>query len=517
MAAIEESDRTPNGHRFFVALYARSVQANLVGAALAFVYLALVAPPQPSPQHGEEFLYLAVAPVYFVVAALVGYAVGERRFRPARRWLDEARPPTEKERTLILSLPWRTASTAAAWWLAAAGLFGVITATHHPAVFVAGTVVGIVLAGLTTAAVTFLLTERAMRPVFALALAGEARPGRESAGILGTGPRLLVSWALGSGVALVAIPLAFLGRGDSPGDDLLGPILFLVVAGLFAGGILLMAAARSVADPVERVRAAVERVEAGSLDEKVVVDDGGEIGLLQAGFNRMVAGLRERDKIREAFGTYVDREVAEHILREGTLLEGEEVPVTVMFIDIRGFTSIAERLSAPELVAMLNRLFERIVPIIHAHGGHVDKYVGDGLLAVFGAPRRQRDHADQALFASLEIAAAVDHEFEEQLSIGIGINTGLVVAGNIGGAGRLEFSVIGDAVNVAARVEEATRATGDTILVSEHTRALLSDNATDLLEERPAVSLKGRIEAVSLFAPTVPLERRRESATTNRR
>jgi adenylate cyclase len=503
MEAIGGSGSIPNARRLFVALYARALEANVVGATVAFVYLTFVAPPQPSPPDGEQFLYMALAPVYFVVAAVVGYLVGERRFRSVGRWLDEARPPTEEERTLILSLPWGIASRVAAGWLIAAGLFGVITATHHPAVFVVGTAVGIVLAGLTTAAVTFLLIERAMRPVFARALAGQVTAGRASAGILGTGRRLLVSWALGSGVALVAIPLAFLGRGDSPGDDLVGPILFLVVVGLFAGGVLLTAAARSVADPVERVRGAVERVEGGSLDEEVVVDDGGEIGFLQAGFNRMVAGLREREQIRETFGTYVDREVAEHILREGTLLEGEEVSVTAMFIDIRGFTNLAERLSAPEVVALLNRLFERIVPIIHAHGGHVDKYVGDGLLAVFGAPRRQEDHADQALAASLGIAAAVNEEFVGELQTGIGLNSGLVVAGNIGGAGRLEFSVIGDAVNVAARVEEATRDTGDAILVSEHTKALLVDDGEAMLEERPSVALKGRMEPVSLFAAAV--------------
>jgi adenylate cyclase len=378
-----------------------------------------------------------------------------------------------------------------------------VTATHHPAAYVAGAVLGILLAGLTSAAVTFLLSERTMRPVFALALAGEVPSERESVARLGTGPRLLVSWALGSGVALVAIAVAFLGRGDSRGDELVGPVLFLVVAGLFAGGVLVAAAARSIADPVRRVRAAVERVEEGSLEEEVVVDDGGEIGFLQAGFNRMVAGLRERERIREAFGTYVDRDVAEHILREGTALEGEEVEVTTMFIDIRNFTGFAERASAPEVVAMLNRLFERIVPIIHAHGGHVDKYVGDGLLAVFGAPRRQDEHADRALAASREIAAAVEEEFEDQLTIGVGLNSGLVVAGNVGGAGRLEFSVIGDTVNVAARVEAATRQTGDTVLVSEHTRALLSEDRAESLEERPAIPLKGRTRTVALFAPRV--------------
>jgi len=141
-----------------------------------------------------------------------------------------------------------------------------------------------------------------------------------------------------------------------------------------------------------------------------------------------------------------------------------------------------------------------VVPIIHAHGGHVDKFVGDGLLAVFGAPRRQPDHADQALSAALDMAAAVEKEFAGDLGIGIGLNSGTVVAGNVGGAGRLEFSVIGDAVNVAARVESATRQTGDVILVSEHTKRLLHDDAIGL-EDRPQVPLKGKTEIVRLYAP----------------
>jgi adenylate cyclase len=498
-SATAATEHSP-GRRLFRDMYWRALQANVVGASLAFIYLSFVAPPEPSPPHSERFLYMAVAPAYVLVALLVGYQIGRRTFRPIGRWLAEGRAPTSEERALVLSLPWRSAGLAVAGWFAAAVFFGVITATHHPAVFVAGTVAGIMLAGLTTAAVTFLLGERTMRPVFALALAGEVPSGPESTCALGPGPRLMVSWALGSGIALLAIAVAFLGRGESSGDELLGPVLFLVVAGLFAGGALLAAAARSVSEPVARVRAAVERVEAGSLEEELVVDDGGEIGFLQAGFNRMMAGLREREQIRDAFGTYVDREVAEHILREGTSLAGEEVEVTIMFIDIRDFTGFAERHSAPEVVATVNRLWERAVPVIHAHAGHVDKFVGDGLLAVFGAPRRLPDHADHALAAAVEIAGAVEDEFRGELSIGVGLNSGTVVAGNVGGAGRLEFSVIGDAVNVAARVEAATRQTGDAILVSEHTRRLLTRDDVEL-QGRPEVPLKGKTEAVALYAP----------------
>jgi adenylate cyclase len=175
-----------------------------------------------------------------------------------------------------------------------------------------------------------------------------------------------------------------------------------------------------------------------------------------------------------------------------------------MFIDIRDFTGFAERAQAPEVLAMLNRLFDRVVPVIHEHGGHVDKFVGDGLLAVFGAPRRQDAHADQALAAALSIERVVAEEFGGELEIGIGLNSGTVVAGNVGGGGRLEFSVIGDAVNTAARVEAATRQTGDTVLIAERTRGLLRSEPVRL-EERLGVTLKGKTEAVRLYA-AVPAE-----------
>src|SRR5947199_4739427 len=172
----------------------------------------------------------------------------------------------------------------------------------------------------------------------------------------------------------------------------------------------------------------------------------------------------------------------------------------MMSIDVRDFTGFAERASAPDVVATLNRLFELIVPLVHEHGGHVDKFVGDGLLAVFGAPRRQEDHADQALAAALEIAQKVRGGDAGELEIGIGLNSGTVVAGNVGGAGRLEFSVIGDPVNVAARAEAATRETGDTILLTERSRDLLTDSHPELVE-RTGVELKGKREPVKVYAP----------------
>jgi adenylate cyclase len=270
--------------------------------------------------------------------------------------------------------------------------------------------------------------------------------------------------------------------------------------GIVVGLIAVTLAARTTADPIGSVRRALAKVQTGDFDVRVHVYDASQIGQLQLGFNQMAAGLAERERIREAFGTYVDPDVAAHVLSEGTDLAGEEVEVTILFVDVRDYTGFAERTPAPAVVAALNRLFELIVPVIHERGGRVDKFVGDGLMAVFGAPNRQPDHADQALAAALEIARAVN---DSELKIGIGLNSGPVVAGNIGGAGRLEFGVIGDAVNVAARIEAATRQTGDVVLLSERTKELLSGEQPPL-EEREGVQLKGRTSSLRVYAPIDP-------------
>jgi adenylate cyclase len=307
---------------------------------------------------------------------------------------------------------------------------------------------------------------------------------------------------------LVALPVMNLAAGTvlagifaqgegTLGDFMLG-VLGAVIVTLTISIWLIGFISDSVATSMRDLRAGARLIGEGAFDARVPVAASDETGELAQSFNQMAAGLTERERIREAFGTFVDKEVAEHILREGTSLAGEEVEVTMMFIDIRDFTGFSERHTAPEVVATVNRLWERVVPVIHAHAGHVDKFIGDGLLAVFGAPRRIDDHADQALAAALEITAAVEVEFGGEISIGIGLNSGMVVAGNVGGAGRLEFSVIGDAVNVAARVEAATRKTGDAVLVSDHTRRLLIGDDV-ALAERPAVPLKGKTEAVALY------------------
>ena len=258
--------------------------------------------------------------------------------------------------------------------------------------------------------------------------------------------------------------------------------------------------ADAVSGPIADLRDVTRRVGAGDLAVRVPVVSTDETGELAASFNAMVAGLRERERLHEAFGAFVDPALTERVLAEGTDLRGEEVDVSVVFVDVRGFTAFAERAAAHEVVTSLNALYEAVVPVILRRGGHANKFIGDGLLAVFGAPERHTDHAARAVAAAREIAQLVRAGAGGELRVGVGVNSGRVVVGTIGGAGRRDFTVIGDPVNTAARVEAATRLTGDDILITETTRRALGPQGEDF-EERPSVPLKGKAATVRLYAP----------------
>jgi class 3 adenylate cyclase len=262
---------------------------------------------------------------------------------------------------------------------------------------------------------------------------------------------------------------------------------------------------RSVLRPVDRLLEATEAVKRGDLDARVPITSGDELGQLAGSFNEMMRGLSEREALREAFGAYVDPDVAERVIEEGELIEGQEREVTVMILDVCDFTEFAERSSARETVAFLNEMFDIIVPCVTEHGGHANKFLGDGLLAVFGAPERLPDHADRAVAAATAVARRLAERFGEEFRFGVGVNSGPVVLGSVGGGGRLEFAVIGDPVNVAARVENLTRETGDTILITEATRCLLEGAGADL-EPRGDFALKGVSEPVPIHAVTLDVD-----------
>jgi adenylate cyclase len=321
-------------------------------------------------------------------------------------------------------------------------------------------------------------------------------------------PRSRPTFASWSNASLVAVAFTFAVLAASLGAvaDRAGalPILAVVIGCALT---LVLAVPISVGlgfspsmQPIRDLAAGAERVAAGNYSQRLPVVQDDDLGALSASFNRMQAGLAERQRLQSAFGTYVDPALATRLLEQGDdIFTGERREVTVMFVDIRDFTPFAEGNSAEDTVARLNALFEIVVPAVMDAGGHVNKFLGDGALAVFGAPNDLADHADAAVSAALSIHRLVGETFGGALRIGIGINTGKVIAGTIGGAGKLEFTLIGDAVNVAARVEQLTKTTGDTILLTGQTVDALAHRPAGVTD-RGSHALKGKSAAVQVFA-----------------
>src|SRR3954454_5163211 len=322
-------------------------------------------------------------------------------------------------------------------------------------------------------------------------------------------------WKLLGALPIISVVTGVVTSGLSSGGahslDKLGLNVGIALAIAFTVSLeMTLLITKSIVGPVNDLLDATQRVRAGDLEVRVPVMSGDEIGALAGSFNEMMRGLSEREALRQAFGSYVDPDVAERVLEEGELLEGQEREVTVMFVDVRDFTPFAERSSARETVSFLNEFFETVVPVVVGCGGHANKFLGDGLLCVFGAPERMTDHADCALDCAVKVASRVEDRFEGRVGIGIGLNSGPVAVGSVGGGGRLEFSVIGDPVNVAARVEAITRETGDTLLLTEATRCLLERSNAEL-EPRGEIELKGKSEPVPLYAWSDSLDERSTS------
>ncbi|OBK72745.1 adenylate/guanylate cyclase domain-containing protein [Mycobacterium sp. 1274761.0] len=276
----------------------------------------------------------------------------------------------------------------------------------------------------------------------------------------------------------------------------IGSALMVVVGIPLSVGLTFAPALR----PIRDLAAGTDRVAAGDYGHRVPVVQDDDLGALSASFNRMQAGLAERQRLQAAFGTYVDPALAARLLEQGDdVFTGERREVTVMFVDIRDFTPFAEANSAEDTVARLNALFDIVVPAVVEAGGHVNKFLGDGALAVFGAPNDLGAHADAAVSAAIVIHRRVGERFGGGLRIGIGINTGVVIAGTIGGAGKLEFTLIGDTVNVAARVEQLTKTTGDSILLTQQTVDALSSRPAAIADRGPH-ALKGKAAPTRIFS-----------------
>lgn len=283
--------------------------------------------------------------------------------------------------------------------------------------------------------------------------------------------------------------------------------LLLALAGLAVSAALGIWIARSVSRPVLELARAAHKIAEGDYQHRVEVRRDDELGSLASSFNQMSDGLAERDQVRDLLGKVISPEVATELLRKGMALGGEDREVTVLFSDLRNFTSISEGLAPQEALKLLNRYFTRMAGIVEKHHGVVDKYVGDGLMAIFGAPVAHSRDPDHALQAALEMSQALDdlnrqweqHEMRA-IDIGIGINTDIVVAGNMGSERRLNYTVIGDGVNLASRLEGLTRTPEYETRIIVSGATLAKAQARYRTRRLGEVAVKGKLQSTEIFA-----------------
>jgi adenylate cyclase len=470
----------------------------VVCISIGFLYALLV---HPDERVELGLLNLSLGVVYFLAAGLLWCSPRvDRHNARVLWWIVEERQPNEREHHMTLGAAAYAAKPAVLAWIVGGLLFFALNAALHSWGFAAAAGATIWLGGETTCAIVYLASERILRPATALALAARPPSAPVSPGVR---DRLLFAWALGTMVPLLGIlvvGIVTLTKSGVDTEDVAAAGIFLAVVAMAVSLLVTLYASRAIADPVSSVRAALERVESGDLDAQVTVDDGSEVGQLQAGFNRMAEGLRERAQLRDLFGRQVGRDVARAALRNPPKLGGEEREVGVLYVDLVGSTSMALAMPPTEVVRLLNLFFRVVVESVEARRGLVNKFEGDAALCVFGAPVACPDPAGDALLAARELSRRLRREVP-QVDFGIGVSAGRAVAGNVGAEQRFEYTVIGDPVNEAARLSRLAR---------EHSERVVSSDAAlrrARSEERDAWSLgeptflPGRAERTGVAIP----------------
>jgi len=303
----------------------------------------------------------------------------------------------------------------------------------------------------------------------------------------------------------VAVLARSLDAELAPYRNLMRSLVALLGAGLAIAVIAAVVIARGVTQPVLELARGARRIADGDYAGRMDISGRDEISALAVSFNEMAAGLQDRERVRGLLGKVVSPAIAEELLRRPISLGGEEREVSVLFADIRGFTARCEGIAPAAVLTLLNRYLTRVTEAIEAEGGVVDKYIGDAVMALFGAPLAHADHAARAVRGALGIQAAVAGlntelaaEGQAPVAVGVGINTAVVVAGNMGSASRMNYTVIGDGVNIASRVEGLCPFYGVGILTSDATRAAVSGVT---FREVDRVRVKGRAEALTIYEP----------------
>jgi adenylate cyclase len=415
-----------------------------------------------------------------------------------------------RARHRVIHLPWFAAIISATAWLFCVPVFlgslwqaqGFLDARlfwHLPISFGISAFIAITQ--------TFFLVELASHaelfPVFFRDMRADLMPGVHTLSLRGRG----VMWAISAAICPIASLVLLAFAPATSGHNSQWSAVFVGTVGIVFGLCSSILISGLVARPIDQLRTAAQTAARGEFDFHLPVSRADEFGLLIGEFNRMLTELKDKEKLRQTFGLHVGKRAAEQILARDPGLNGVEEEITVMFVDIRSATARAGASSPAEMIELLNDFFRVTVRVVEeAHGGMVNKYLGDGFMAIFGTGELKSNHAQEAVTAGLEILLAVEAlnrdlvaRRREPLRIGIGIHSGPAIIGSIGSPQRLEFTAIGNTVNIASRIESLTKTVGKPMLITEAVRNLLRDQSG--LEELPPQQIRGVSGSVLVFTP----------------
>jgi adenylate cyclase len=479
----------------------RRTVAGGFAAALTAAYVATLTAPVllDIPAHTLYRLLLTWATPVFVLGMAIGLPLARWIVGRASTWTSRDAPPSRAEIAALTAVPRMAAFVLGCIWVVGVGsLFVVLTRLapiHWTWRSLLTSAFAFTYCGVQGSTIVYVLVERAVRPVVAGVLPSDSAEWPRT---LGLTARMVLAWVLmgGAPAMLLAANIYFLDperRAASGPAFLWGGIAIVVV-----GFVTIIIAGQSITTPLEHIRSALKRVASGDLDAVLVADEAGEIGLLQAGFNQMVEGLRERERMRDLFGRHVGVEVARRAMIGGDVLGGEQRRATAMFVDVIASTQLAQTRSPDEVVEILNAFFDAVVRSVGDEDGLINKFAGDGAMCIFGAPDDQPDHAARALRAARRLSEKLAGL--ESIEAAIGISSGDVVAGNVGALDRYEFTVIGDPVNEASRLTEQAKANSSRVLASE--RAVLDAGPeAEHWTVGATIQLRGRSEPTVTYTP----------------
>jgi adenylate cyclase len=417
---------------------------------------------------------------------------------PSVRYLHAGRTPTDAERRSTLkTLRRQSAITVAPWVLTAAVLVPLNIDAGTEAQVVIGS--AILFGAIATVSTGFLFTMRTLRPVLATVTPDSATAWLTAPGVRA---RLLLTWTVCTALPGLAITLLLIMRSKgwiiAQSTPIELALLVLALVAVVLGLRAMVLVSMSISDPVREVVDAMAKVERGRIDHSVEVYEWSEIGRLQTGFNSMVAGLRERERLRDLFGRHVGEDVVRRAVEENESLSGDERDVAVLFIDLVGSTQLAATREPHEVADVLNDFFRIVVAAVDEQHGLINKFQGDAALAVFGAPLRSDDPASTALSTARALVAEL-HSLP--VDFGIGVSAGPVFAGNIGAENRYEYTVVGDPVNEAARLADRAKDFDARVLCSGAALERANDSERRCWAVQGSEILRGRSTPTEFSTP----------------